>query len=173
MRRKPRGKKTKHFTFKGELSLKDAQKIAGGIKGFDHEKRALEIAKGLLKKFFKRVKYIVDPCARDDLGRKQKARDLKFIIERPRILKGKEIYLEIKSSKTGTKEHIRRGKAQLIYRTGAVIVNSKRSDEKIARAMYNFIKNELRNFLKKEIEKTWYSRLPEKLLKRLIIRLSS
>lgn len=162
----------------------EAQKILTILsddRGRKSEERALQVAKGPLKNLFKRIRYSVDPCIRDERGRKQKGRDLKFTILWPRILKRilplkieKEIYLEIKSSRGGAKEHRNKGIAQPIYRTGVVIVNSGRSDQRIALSMFNLVKNETRKLLRDEIEKKrFFKRLPEKLLDKFIKWLAS
>ena len=121
---------------------------------------------------------MVDPCVRDNQGRKQKGRDLEFTIFWPRIVKRifpeKKIYIEIKSSRRGAREHYDKGKAQSIYRTGVVIVNSGRRDERIALSMFNLIKNETRKLLRDEIEKKrFFKRLPQKLLDKFIKWLAS
>jgi hypothetical protein len=170
--------KGKSFRFRKELPGWEAKKKAGEIRGFDHEKRALAIAKKQLKEKFRKIKYSVDPCSRDYLGRKLKGKDLEFTILSPLILKWllksllgtNKIYIEVKSSRRGAREHRSKGKMQLIYRAGVVIVNKRRTDEKIVLSMYEMIKCSIRNLLR---ERWFLKNFSKKLQKTILIWLSS
>lgn len=123
-------------------------KILSDAKGSRHEERTFQIVENYLRilireevdgwkskfrlKKLENVEFSATRCNNDP------GRDIQFKILYPEDLRGEIIDIEVKSSKEGAEKHRKK------YKTPVIIIKDKFSDQKIARRIYNTIREQIR-----------------------------
>ena len=154
-------RKKRPAPFKNEIRPDKARKILSDEKGRKDEQRAFDIVetclrvlirekadegklglRGLTNIDFYAGRYNTEEDLKNSRGEPGKDIWIKLLF--PLELRGEKVDIEVKSSKTGQKEHKKR------YNTSVVIVNSKIPDSKIAQRMYNIVFEFIRAKLKEK-----------------------